>query len=155
MPINENTTIQSVIEIIHKIQQSDLTKSEKSAKYNELYHQAITFKNRPDLHEAVVLELEKIFKPLRLASLTEDLRKPEYQNLSFDQKVAQWSGNLHQSMRWQGESGYDEYAIFSRAWYLAVKEGEPQFDKIMDRVFETKWKGYWSREEYEKRIAEG
>lgn len=154
MIIDENTSIENVLKHIRVTPKGDLLQSKKSDIFNQLYQQACKLKDRPELYDAVVLELEKISKPLRLASLTEELLKPEYQNLSFDQKVSLWSGDLHQSMRWQGESGYDEYAIFSRAWYLAVKEGEPGFDEIMDQVFEKMWKGYWSREEYENRIME-
>ncbi len=74
-----------------------------------------------------------------------------YANYSFDQKVSHWSGSLHRSMRWNGESGYDEYAIYSPEWHAAVLEIEPEIDRIMDEVF-TRWRGTWSKAEYLKRI---
>ena len=39
----------------------------------------------------------------------------EYPVKSFEEKVKYWSGTLHSQMRWNGESGFDEMAVFSKA----------------------------------------
>ena len=77
-----------------------------------------------------------------------------YPNYSFQEKVSYWSGELHQQMRWQAESGLDPYSIYSTKMYQSTKEFEPDFDKIMDEVFSKYWGtgADWSKEEYLKRI---
>lgn len=67
----------------------------------------------------------------------------EYQKKPYSEKVKFWSGNLHQQMRWNGESGYDEYAVFSKQWLESTKGFEPQIEKILDDVIEKYWKNYW------------
>ncbi|RAV97975.1 hypothetical protein [Pseudochryseolinea flava] len=44
-----------------------------------------------------------------------------YPSYSFDERVLHWSGSLHRRMRWQEESGYDPYAIYSKAWHMQAK----------------------------------
>ncbi len=83
------------------------------------------------------------------------LRYEIYPNYTFQEKVSFWSGELHQSMRWSVEDGEDAYSIYTPEWYKSTKEFEPDFDKIMDEVFEKKWGtgADWSKEEYLKRIG--
>lgn len=102
----------------------------------------------------------------KLSKLFEEERKKEqkkgvklrdeiYPNYTFQEKVSFWSGQLHRQMRWQVESGLDPYIIYSPEWYQSTKEFEPDFDKIMDEVFDKKWGtgADWSKEEYLKRIG--
>ncbi len=83
----------------------------------------------------------------------DDLNNQTYNNQTFDEKVKYWSGRFHQQMRWQGESGLDEYAIFSPEWYESTSKFEPDFDKIMDEVFEKYLGTVWSKYEFLKRIG--
>lgn len=81
---------------------------------------------------------------------------PNYHTLSFDDKVNFWCEDLNLTMRNQAESGFDEYLVFKPIWYKTMKRLEPDFDLIIDKVFE-KFKLYqweWSKEEYLKRINE-
>lgn len=66
----------------------------------------------------------------------------EYQKKTYLEKVKFWSGNLYQQMRWNGESGYDEYAVFSKKWLESIKEFEPQIEQILDDAIEKYWKNY-------------
>jgi len=75
-----------------------------------------------------------------------------YLKPTYDEKVAYWSGQLHPDMRWNGESGVDEYDVFSKEWLTSTRELEPQIDRILEDVFETKWKGYWDVEEIRRRL---
>jgi len=80
--------------------------------------------------------------------------KIKYPSLSFDDKVAFWSGSLHRQMRWQAESGLDPYAIYNAQWYNDVKKIELNIDSIMNHVFDRYWSSTgseWSKEEYLKR----
>jgi hypothetical protein len=58
-------------------------------------------------------------------------------------------------MRIQEEKGLDPYLIFSIDWYSAIKRIEPEFDAIIDGIFEIfmlhKWE--WSKGEIFKRIG--
>jgi molecular chaperone GrpE (heat shock protein) len=84
-----------------------------------------------------------------------DVGDPNYTNYSYDEKVGFWCENLNKQMRLQVEKGLDEYIIFNPLWHEAMNRIEPDFDKIMDKVFERflsfKWE--WSKEEYLKRIG--
>jgi len=75
-----------------------------------------------------------------------------YPKYSFDEKVSYWSQTLNQQMRWQAESGLDEYTIFSRDWYISVKGIEPNIDRIIAMSFEKFLSWEWSQNEYLKRI---
>jgi hypothetical protein len=50
-------------------------------------------------------------------------------------------------MRWNGENGLDEWAIFTPEWYANAKTMEPDLDRIMDAVFELHWRGCWRVDE--------
>lgn len=78
-----------------------------------------------------------------------------YPNMTFEEKVKYWSGTLHTQMRWQAESGLDEYAIYTPEWYQSTKTHEPQFDKIMEEVIRKYWGvgADWDEQEYYKRIG--
>ena len=78
--------------------------------------------------------------------------KDEYPYYSIEKKIGYWSGTINQQMRWQAESGLNEYAIFSPRWYKWAKEQEPEFDKIIDEVFKRFLAWEWDKNEYLKRI---
>lgn len=83
-----------------------------------------------------------------------DFGVPDYINFSHEAKVNFWCEQLNRSMRIQAESGLDEYIMFKPIWYKTMKRLEPNFDLIIDAVFE-KFKLYqwdWKKEEYLKRI---
>ena len=67
----------------------------------------------------------------------------QYQVKSYDAKVKFWSGNLHQQMRWNGESGLDEYAVFSKEWLEEAKKIEPKIEQILEDVVKRYWRNYW------------
>jgi hypothetical protein len=77
--------------------------------------------------------------------------KEVYPKFSFEEKVSHWAGTLDRRMRWNADSGADEYAIFSAKWYATTKEDEPDIDRIIDSIFETHWKDR-NKAEYLKRI---
>jgi hypothetical protein len=85
-----------------------------------------------------------------------NLGYPNYDTYSFNDKVNLWCEELNSTMRNQAASGLDEYLVFKPIWYKTMKRLEPDFDLIIDKVFE-KFKLYqweWSKEEYLKRINE-
>lgn len=124
---------------------------------NDLLSSVIQFDSRKDLFEILVRELELIRKKGLEEYLEKrpDLNKQSYINKQFTDKVTYWSGRLHQQMRWQAESGLDPYSIYTANWYQSTKEFEPDFDKIMDEVFEKYWDTGtdWSKEKYLQRIG--
>jgi len=67
----------------------------------------------------------------------------EYLKKSYEDRVKYWSGNLHRQMRWNAESGFDEYTVFSKAWLDEVKKHEPLIERILDDVIKKYWKNYW------------
>ena len=83
-----------------------------------------------------------------------DLDDKNYSQYSIEEKIGFWCEDLNRQMRRQIESGLDPYSIFKRDWYLAMKRLEPEFDNIMDKVFDKffyyNWN--WKKEEYLKRI---
>ncbi|HEX8250629.1 MAG TPA: hypothetical protein VF599_20820 [Pyrinomonadaceae bacterium] len=62
--------------------------------------------------------------------------KNEYAAKDFAERAAYWSSSMFRHMRWQSESGLDQYAGFSPEWYEFAKSREPDFDKILDFIFE-------------------
>jgi hypothetical protein len=68
----------------------------------------------------------------------------EYLAKSYEDRVKYWAGTLHQEMRWNGESGLDEYAVFSKAWLDEVKTIEPQIEEMLDEAIEKYWRNYWN-----------
>ncbi len=79
--------------------------------------------------------------------------REEYPHKTFDEKVSYWASSFHRQMRWQGESDYDEYAIYSPQLYADCKQKEPEFDKIWKEVFIRYFIPYgWDTDEIEKRM---
>lgn len=60
----------------------------------------------------------------------------EYPQKTLDEKVNYWAGSLRQSMRWNGESGVDEMAVFSKADYDLWKKREPNIDMLLPLILE-------------------
>jgi len=58
----------------------------------------------------------------------------EYPKKTLDQKVNFWAGSLHQQMRWNGESGLDEMAVFSKEDYILWKKREPNIDRLLPDI---------------------
>jgi hypothetical protein len=78
----------------------------------------------------------------------------EYQKMPYPHKLKFWSGNLHQQMRWNGESGVDEYAVFSKAWLEKTLEFEPQIETIIEDIIKLYWKNYWDADKIRKALKE-
>lgn len=94
-------------------------------------------------------------KHLESKSEEELFWKNEYPKKSFNQKVEFWNGILHRQMRWQGESGYDEYLIFNKDWYVKTIHQDPEFERVFDNLLENSFKQYgWNVDEIRKRINE-
>lgn len=79
--------------------------------------------------------------------------KINYLKKSYEERVKHWA-SLHQGMRWQVESGLDEYIGFSKKWLEEIKEYEPDIESILEVVFEKHWKGYWDINEIKRRLKE-
>ena len=76
----------------------------------------------------------------------------EYQQMSYEERVRYWSGALHQQMRWNVESGVDEYGFYSKKWLEQTKEMEPQIESILEDVFKIYWKNYWDIKKIRKAL---
>jgi len=74
----------------------------------------------------------------------------EYPKKSVDEKVTFWTGNIHRQMRWNGESGFDEMAIFSRKNYESWKNLEPNFDVLLPEIIKKLGSWVSSEEVYRK-----
>lgn len=62
--------------------------------------------------------------------------KTEYAAKNFEERAAYWASMMFRHMRWQSESGLDEYAGFTPEWYEFAVRREPEFDKILSFIFE-------------------
>jgi hypothetical protein len=62
--------------------------------------------------------------------------KTEYAAKDFEERAAYWASAMLRQMRWQSESGLDEYAAFTPGWYEFAKNREPDFDKMLTFIFE-------------------
>ncbi|MBE2206754.1 MAG: hypothetical protein IAE84_04160 [Saprospiraceae bacterium] len=65
-----------------------------------------------------------------------DFWMEKYPKMTLEQKINYWSGSLHQQMRWNGESGFDEMAVFSKADYELWKQHEPRIDSLLPAILE-------------------
>ena len=75
-----------------------------------------------------------------------------YPAMTREEKIQFWLTNTYASMRWQGESVADKYTAFSKDWYDAAKEDEPDFDAIFaEAVKGLGFKFDWA--EYNRRIS--
>lgn len=61
----------------------------------------------------------------------------EYAQMSLEEKQGFWLHNTMMQMRFQGESGYDEYAFFTPENYADWLAKEPDIDQILDFVIEN------------------
>jgi len=100
------------------------------------------FSNKP--HKSIKELYEYLIKSREESEIQKEKALEQYLNKSYEDRVKYWSGSLHQQMRWNGESGVDEYAVFSKAWLSEVKKYEPRIEEILDDVMDKYWKNYWS-----------
>ncbi|HLO89428.1 MAG TPA: hypothetical protein VK203_31075 [Nostocaceae cyanobacterium] len=61
----------------------------------------------------------------------------KYAQMSLEEKKAYWLRNVMLQMRFQDESGLDEYAFFTPENYAEWLATEPDFDQILDFVIEN------------------
>ncbi|MCI4669208.1 MAG: hypothetical protein MRZ79_13820 [Bacteroidia bacterium] len=103
-------------------------------------------------HEAI----PKLYARLLKLKMEDEARKKkaysDYLKKNQEERVRYWSGQLHQQMRWNGESGLDEYAIFTKNWLEEVRKFEPNIESILEQVFSKFFKGYWDIEEIRSRL---
>ncbi len=74
------------------------------------------------------------------------MTKEEYKTLNREERIDYWSGSLHQEMRWNAESGFDEYMVFSKKWLEEVQTIEPNIEELLKEIIEKKWKNYWNKQ---------
>lgn len=72
-----------------------------------------------------------------LREYSEQFWENEYPQKSFDDKIKYWSGKFGRQIRFNGESGFDEYAVFSYKDYCNWKEHEPQIDDLLPKVLKV------------------
>ena len=60
--------------------------------------------------------------------------RTEYAKKSREEKVKYWSGMFWHDMRWNGESGVDPMAVFSKTAYISWKNREPDFDELLPEI---------------------
>ncbi len=79
---------------------------------------------------------EKKFKEVSfiLDEYSNFFREERYNKMIFEEKVKYWTGRLHSQMRWNGESGVDEMAVFSKADYEIWKKHEPEIDELLPHI---------------------
>jgi hypothetical protein len=128
------------------------SKREKIVFLNFFLRQAMRRK-RDYISRFIIKKMEEIRAKKKYVAIGRMLESEDYLNKSFEEKAKYWSGRLHGQMRNQVEWCLDEYSIFTPEWYAAVKRHEPDFDSIMDYVFENFWANYWDKKEYLKRIS--
>jgi hypothetical protein len=75
-----------------------------------------------------------------LEEATNRFWKEEYSKKDFNQKIDYWKNTLEKGFEDQKRMGLDEYSIFNKNWYQSVLEQEPDFDNIIQQLFEQYWK---------------
>lgn len=90
----------------------------------------------------LVSPLEKYQKQLSKNKEREEFWAVTYPAKSYEERVKYWGNTLHQLMRWQTESGYEEASIFSKQWLEENQKVEPQLLQIIEELLET-WDFYW------------
>ena len=60
----------------------------------------------------------------------------EYPSKDKEGKISFWCGYLHQSIRWNVESGIDELAVFSKNEYDFFKSKDPNFDDLLPQIIQ-------------------
>lgn len=135
--INGNETIE--IEIFHP----DKNESLKSS-----FHFA--FSKEP--HKPIAELYDYLIKSREENRIQKEKALKEYLSKSYEDRVKYWSGNLHQQMRWNAESGFDEYAVFSKDWLDEIKKYEPRIKEILDDVIKNYWKNYWNADKIKEAL---
>jgi hypothetical protein len=77
----------------------------------------------------------------------------KYPLLTKEEKIRHWSGTLHRQMRWNAESGYDPYAIYSPEKLIEITKVENNFIEFLEIIFNNHWKGQWDDIEIKKRLG--
>jgi hypothetical protein len=57
-----------------------------------------------------------------------------YAQMSRDDRVAHWVGWIHRGMRWTGESGTDELAVFEPALLDRLRADDSDIDALMPTI---------------------
>ncbi len=83
------------------------------------------------IHEKKFEEAAKLLNEQQV-----DFWVEKYPKMTLDQKINYWSESLHQQMRWNGESGFDEMAVFSKADYDLWKQRESSIDSLLPAILE-------------------
>ena len=66
--------------------------------------------------------------------------KEEYPYLPTEEKIKIWAGGMYRAMREQGESGLNEYVIYSENWLRETLEQEPNFISMLPAIYNI-WGG--------------
>jgi len=73
---------------------------------------------------------------LEQAAREELFWETEYRAKTFEQRAAYWVSVMFRHMRWQSESGLDEYAGFDPEWHAYATRRDPEFEQILLFIFE-------------------
>lgn len=65
----------------------------------------------------------------------DDFWKNEYLKLDENAKIDYWSKGFYDEMRWNGDTGFDEMAIFYKDNYEMWKKREPKIDELLPAIF--------------------
>lgn len=100
--------------------------------------------------------IEKYRKLLEEERREKAFWKDTYPKKSYTEKLQYWGSGLHRRMRWNGESGLDEYAVFSKRWLTETKKVEPQIKQILkDLATKYWWNAYgWEWEKIEAALRQ-
>jgi len=67
--------------------------------------------------------------------LNEQFWREKYSQYNIDERIRYWSGQVYQSMRWQGESIGNEYeGVFDKEWWKYACEREPNFPNLWPQI---------------------
>jgi hypothetical protein len=77
----------------------------------------------------------------------------KYPLLTRDEKIRHWSGTLHRQMRWNEESGYDPYSIFSSEKLVEILKIEKDFIEFLDVILNDHWTGQWNDAKIKKKLG--
>ena len=83
--------------------------------------------------------------------------KTRYAAKTFEDRAAYWASTIFRQRRRQSESGLDEYAACTPEWHEFAASREPDFDKMLDFIFERDRREFeyqdLSENEFRRRIG--